>query len=86
VLLSFAAAIILDYELLDASRSRWRDETARGFNNLALSLERMVGRDVGDLDRLRVSPMQELQRPAMKADRWRSCPTTGCAPPGCRAN
>ena len=49
--MSFAAAIILDYELLDASRSRWRDETARGFNNLALSLERMVGRDVGDLDR-----------------------------------
>ena len=51
VLLSFAAAITLDYELLNASHTRWRDQATLGFNNLALSLERMVGRDVGDLDR-----------------------------------
>jgi signal transduction histidine kinase/CheY-like chemotaxis protein len=49
--LSLVPAITLDYELLEASRTRWRDEVTRGFDNLALSLERMVGRDVGDVDR-----------------------------------
>jgi hypothetical protein len=46
VLLSFAAAITLDYELLDASHTRWRDQATLGFNNLALSLERMVAMSV----------------------------------------
>ena len=50
-LLSFASAIVIAMAWLQTDGVQSRAATTRGFNNLALSLERAVGHEVGDLDR-----------------------------------
>ena len=49
--MSFAAAIVIVMASLQADGVQGRAATTRGFDNLALSLERTVGHEVGDLDR-----------------------------------